>query len=100
MSWLAGARIEGGCIDPVPACATTPLAPGESRTFTVRAEDPGATSVTVNARSEGADLAPADNSTVAGFLAAPPFDLVVADRQRLRRGSRCRCAAWPAVPRA
>jgi hypothetical protein len=88
VSWLAGASFEGGCATPFPQCVTAPLAAGESRTFTVRAEDPGATSVTVNARSEGADLAPGDNSTIAGFLAAPPFDLVVADRQRLARGVR------------
>src|SRR3954454_1352750 len=98
VSWLAGAYIEGGCTTPFPRCATTPLAPGESRRFTVRAEDPGATSVVVHARAEGADLAPADNSTVAGFLAAPPFDLAVADRQRLRRGVRLRISGVAGGP--
>ena len=48
------------------------------------------TSVTVDARSEGADLEPADNSTVAGFLPAPPFDLAVAAEQRLERGIKVR----------
>jgi hypothetical protein len=71
VSWLADARIEGPCLTPFPVCATPPLAPGERREFVIRAEDPNATSVTIDARSEGPDLAPADNSTVAGFLRAP-----------------------------
>jgi hypothetical protein len=87
-SWLASARWEGACLpdSPFPRCASTPLAAGESRVFVVRAEDPLATSLTINARSEGADLAPADNSTVAGFLPAPAFDLVAAKSQHLHRG--------------
>ncbi|WP_028067198.1 hypothetical protein [Solirubrobacter soli] len=71
VSWLAGAGIEGACLTAFPQCATTPLAPGETREFVVHAEDPSATSVTIDAHAEGPDLAPADNSTVAGFLRAP-----------------------------
>ena len=70
-SWLAGARFEGPCVTAFPQCVTPPLAPGESRTFAILAEDPSATSVTVDAHAEGPDLQPADNSTVAGFLRAP-----------------------------
>ena len=89
-TWLAGAHFEGVCLTAFPQCVTTPLAPGETRAFTIRAEDPSSTSVTVDARSEGADLEPADNSTVAGFLPAPPFDLAVAAGQRLERGIKVR----------
>jgi hypothetical protein len=89
-TWLAGAHIEGVCLTAFPQCLTTPLAPGETRAFTIRAEDPSATSVTVDARAEGADREPADNSTVAGFLPAPPFDLAVAGEQRLARGIKVR----------
>jgi len=99
-SALAGARWEGACLPYLafPACATTPLAAGESRSFVLRAEDPGATSVTVSARAEGSDLAPVDNSTVAGFLAAPPFDLAIADRQRVSRGIKVRVRGVAAGP--
>ena len=71
VSWLADARIEGPCLTAFPQCVTPPLAPGETRAFVIRAEDPSATSVTIDAHAEGPDLAPADNSTVAGFLRAP-----------------------------
>jgi hypothetical protein len=71
VSYLAGARIEGACLTPYPSCLTPPLAAGESRTFVVRAYDPAATSATVSAAAEGADLEPADNSTVTGFLRSP-----------------------------
>jgi hypothetical protein len=71
VSHLAGARIAGACLTPYPACLSTPLAPGESRSFVVHAADPAATSVTVGVQSEGADLQPADNSTVTGFLRTP-----------------------------
>jgi hypothetical protein len=71
VSPLADARIEGACLTPYPSCQTPPLAPGETRPFTILAADPAATSVTVSARAEGTDLQPADNSTVAGFLRAP-----------------------------
>jgi hypothetical protein len=98
VSWLANARVEGACVGVFPQCVTTPLGPGESRSFVIRAEDPDATSVTVSTRSEGTDVAPADNSTVAGFLPAPPYDLAVADRQRLSRGVRVRVRGVAAGP--
>jgi hypothetical protein len=71
VSYLAGARIDGACLTPYPDCVTTPLGPGESRSFVVHADDPAATSVTVSTHAEGADLQPADNSTVTGFLRTP-----------------------------
>jgi hypothetical protein len=85
---LAGARWEGACLphSAFPHCLSTPLAAGESRVFVIRAEDPGATTATVTARSEGADLAAADNAGVASFAAAPSFDLVTAKEQRLSKG--------------
>jgi hypothetical protein len=98
VSWLAGAHLEGDCTTVFPQCATTPLAAGESRSFVIRAEDPSATGVTISAHSEGTDLAPADNSTAAGFLAAQPYDLVVADRQRLSRGVRVQVRGVAAGP--
>ena len=99
-SWLAGARWEGGCVAPsaFPHCLSKPLAAGESRVFVVRAEDPTATTLTINARSEGADLAPADNSTVAGFLPAPAFDLVTEKSQRLSRGIKVQVRGVAAGP--
>jgi hypothetical protein len=87
-SSLAGARWEGACLphSAFPYCLSTPLAPGESRVFAIRAEDPLATTATITAHSEGEDLAPADNSTAVAFAAAPPFELVAAKSQRLSRG--------------
>jgi hypothetical protein len=88
VSWLAGARWAGGCAasSTFPGCVSPPLAPGESRVFTVHAEDPDATTATITARAEGQDLAPADNSTALAFSPAPPFAVVTAKAQRLSRG--------------
>jgi hypothetical protein len=87
-SWLAGARWEGGCTasSAGPRCVSPPLAPGESRVFTVHAEDPDATTATITARAEGEDLAPADNSTALAFSPAAPFAVATAKAQRLSGG--------------
>jgi len=100
VSWLTGARFEGGCLpqSAFPHCLSTPLAAGESRVFVVRAEDPAATTLTIDARSEGADLTPEDNSTVAGFLPAPAFDLETAHSQRLSRGIKVQVRGVAAGP--
>jgi hypothetical protein len=70
-----------------------PLAPGESRLFTVHAEDPDATTATITARAEGEDLAPADNSTALAFSPAAPFAVATAKAQRLSRGIKVRLSA-------
>ena len=87
-SWLAGARWEGGCTasSAGPRCVSPPLAPGETRVFTLHAEDPDATTATITARAEGEDLAPADNSTALAFSPAAPFAVVTARAQQLDRG--------------
>ena len=51
-----------------------------------RADAPEATTATFTAGAEGPDLAPADNTSVAAFAAAPAFDLAAADRQRVTKG--------------
>ena len=95
-SWLAGARFEAvPASRAFPHALSTPLAPGESRGSHPR-RGPGGHHLTVDARAEGADLTPADNSPVAGFLPAPGLDLVTAD-QRLSRGIKVQV---PASPRA
>jgi hypothetical protein len=85
---LVGGRWEGSC-SPVlrsPLCVTPALAVGESRVFVFRADAPSATTASFAVSSEGPDLTPQDNTSVAAFAAAPAFDLATADRQRLSKG--------------
>ena len=85
---LPGAHWEGDC-SPVfhyPTCVTPRLAPGESRTLVLRADAPAAGTLSVTAKSEGTDIAPADNTATAAYAAAAPFDLAAAAKQRLSRG--------------
>jgi hypothetical protein len=85
---LVGGRWEGSC-SPVwryPLCVTPPLAAGESRVFVLRADAPSATTASLAVTSEGPDLAPQDNTSVAAFALAPAFDLATAARQRLSKG--------------
>ncbi|MDA0163427.1 hypothetical protein OM076_24350 [Solirubrobacter ginsenosidimutans] len=94
-SWLAGARWEGGCLPSSAGarCVSPPLAPGETRVFSVHAEDPDATTATITARAEGEDLAPGDNSTALAFAPAAPFAVVTAKAQSLSRGIKVRLSA-------
>jgi hypothetical protein len=69
-----------------PVCAMTPLGPGESRTVIVVSDWTETASPSFTVTSEGADLAPADNTVTAALSAAPAFDLVAAPSQRLSQG--------------
>jgi hypothetical protein len=71
-------------------CFVDALAPGDSRTFVLRADAPDARTVRLSTVAEGPDLVPADNEVAIAVAAAPTFDLVVVEPQRLRDGIRVR----------
>jgi hypothetical protein len=85
---VAGARWEGACagIALYPSCPTPRLEAGESRTFVLRGDLPGAVNGDVSISSEGAELAAGDNKAAITLPAAPAFDLVAAEKQRLSEG--------------
>jgi hypothetical protein len=79
-------RWEGDCSGTFPACGLPPLAPGASRTLTLRSDAPDLERATVSVAAEGPDYAPEDNTRALKFAAAPRLSISAATGQRIARG--------------